>query len=180
MNPPARKSVAFQNSMISPKGWLCAFCPGAFKWPLVLVSLLCGCVTRTDETPPPSSTLPRSEALGIARNLARQEPGRQSGPGGGDSMAPLFGPNTILLINPIAFADLERGMLVAYRSREGRRIVHRLERQDGDRWLALGLNNRYLDEEPVTPDNLIGIVYGVFNAEASPTSPPSANQLASP
>lgn len=83
-------------------------------------------------------------------------------------MAPLYGDNTILVITPIAFEDLEQGMIVAYRSKTGQRIVHRIQFKQGNKWIAQGINNSESDPEPVTEENLIGVVYGVFNA-ADPT-----------
>ncbi len=83
-------------------------------------------------------------------------------------MAPIYGDNTVLVITPIDFDQLEAGMIVAYRNKWGDQIVHQLVRRDGHKWVAKGLNNERVDMEPVTRKNLIGVVYASFNSQASP------------
>ncbi len=87
-----------------------------------------------------------------------------AGAGTGLSMYPLFGRNTFILTAPIAFDDLEKGMIVAYRSRRGYNVMHRLEIKRNDSWVAAGINNPGYDPERVTRGNLLGSVYGCFNS----------------
>ena len=140
--------------------------------PLCTLLALCGCVTIDRDTTP-SSTASRGEIFQAADMLRRGEAGRHMGSGAGDSMAPVYGENTMLVITPIEFDELEQGMIVAYRSKDGRRIVHRLEYKQGDRWIARGLNNQALDPEPVTRDNLLGVVYAVLTAAPVEAVPPA-------
>lgn len=131
--------------------------------PVCLVLLCGGCVTMDRDTAP-SSTVSRGKVYQAADQIRREGTGRQIGAGAGISMAPLYGENTTLVITPVEFDMLERGMIVAYRSKDGRRIVHRLEFKSGDNWIARGINNDELDPEPVTRDNLLGVVYAVLTA----------------
>lgn len=116
------------------------------------------------DTSPPSSPLGAHEALGAALDLQDVGEGRQAGMGRGDSMRPLYDENTVLVIVPIAFEDLERGMLVAYRNSQGRRVVHSLVWRDSYGWIAQGFGNTGQDRERVTTYNLEGVVYGAFFA----------------
>ncbi len=79
-------------------------------------------------------------------------------------MEPLFGKNVYLVIEPIPFEDLKPGMLVAYDSINGQRIVHQLVSKEGGYWTVKGINNPHEDGDYVTPHNLIGVVYGSFHA----------------
>ncbi len=79
-------------------------------------------------------------------------------------MQPLYGDNAYLIITPIAFNELQSGMLIAYHNLQGMRVVHRLGEREGAYWTVKGINNRYEDADYVTPDNLIGVVYGSFFA----------------
>lgn len=139
--------------------------PSRLLLSLPLAILLGGCVT-TQPAKVPESTVERSVALSVADRIKGEESGRQSGRGAGESMAPLYGENSFMVIAPIEFDQLERDMMVAYRDSSGKRIVHRLEFKQGDRWIARGLNNMAKDPEPVTRENLIGVVYAVLNAQA--------------
>ncbi len=134
--------------------------------------MLAGCV-GAERGQAPSSNVPRAQVYQAADMVRRAEPGRQSGSGGGESMAPIYGENTTLVITPIEFDKLEADMVVAYRGKDGRRIVHRLAYRQGDRWFARGDNNSELDPEPVTRDNLLGVVYAVFTS-APAVIPPAA------
>lgn len=83
--------------------------------------------------------------------------------GTGSSMQPVYGDETLLVINPIAYDDLRPGMTVAYRNQRGVRVVHRLVVRLADGWRIMGLNNDRVDEDVVTRENLIGVVYASFN-----------------
>ncbi|MGE9297262.1 MAG: S24/S26 family peptidase [Puniceicoccales bacterium] len=111
----------------------------------------------------PSSTLPASSTSRAARSVEDGAPDRISGPGSGESMEPLMGRNSYLVIDPIAFEDLRSGMIVAYRNLAGRRVVHRIVEKDGPYWTVEGINNPHEDADFVTRDNLIGVVYGTFH-----------------
>jgi len=87
-------------------------------------------------------------------------------------MQPVFGEDTLLVINPIAYDDLRPGMTVAYRNRRGVRVVHRLVVKLADGWRIMGLNNDRVDDAVVTRENLIGVIYASFNYDTD--EPPKA------
>ncbi len=124
---------------------------------------LISCETIEND-PVPTSTVDGGTTLSTARTVRWGLVGGMVTKGSGISMAPIYGDNTIFVITPIEFDDLETGMIVAYRNKWGDQIVHQLMRRDGRRWVAKGLNNDRSDSEPVTRNNLVGVVYAVFNS----------------
>ena len=86
-------------------------------------------------------------------------------------MMPVFGEETRVVVVPIAFEDLAPEMMVAYRDRQGNLVVHQLHSRQGNRWTAVGINNPNLDPEPVTRDNLVGVVYAFFHADSPNPNP---------
>ena len=78
-------------------------------------------------------------------------------------MAPVYGDNTLLVINPINYADLKPGMTVAYVNSQGLRVVHKLVSKTKGGWFVAGINNTRIDEDLVTPQNLIGVIYASFH-----------------
>ncbi len=128
---------------------------------------LSGCATddalpEAALVPPPSVAVSRSQAWKDAEALAALDPGRMTVIGSGDSMRPVYGENTVLVLQKVPFESLVVGMNVAYRNRSGRIVLHRLVEQVGSGWRVVGLNNEDEDAERVRPDNLLGIVYAAF------------------
>lgn len=132
-------------------------------------ALLSGCTS--DGAGPAKATGPAApttnatlgDAFRDAEAVANRETGRVTAKGTGVSMAPVFGDNTLLVINPIRFEDLEPGMTVAYVNGKGVRVVHKLVSRTKGGWFAIGINNPRVDEDLVTPENLIGVVYATFH-----------------
>lgn len=133
--------------------------------------LFAGCEStgaETTPTPPvatelgkstPSANISRLQAWKDAELIASLGEGRLEVVGTGDSMAPVYGESTILVISRIAFEALQPGMTVAYANLRGRRVVHQLLVKDRRGWRIQGLNNATEDKERVTRENLIGVVY---------------------
>lgn len=141
---------------------------GQFESLVILAgtALFSGCET-IDSPPEPVSPASRRSVESAAKRIQSLGDGRLAVAGRGDSMDPVFGENTILVIHPIDYDELEEGMIVAYRDQFGRRVVHSLIRQTVNGWKAAGLNNFGEDAGWVTRQNLIGQVYAVFNSEVS-------------
>jgi len=106
------------------------------------------------------------EAYKDASVLASRGQGRQALVGGGASMNPVYGENTMLVVHPIAYQDLKVGMTVVYLSKAGHRVAHQLIAKERGGWRAQGINNANQDAELVTPENLIGVVYASIVSEA--------------
>ncbi len=107
----------------------------------------------------PKTDVRRLQAWKDAELIASLGPGRMEVMGAGESMKPVYGENTILVINKIDFLDLSPGMNAAYTNSRGRQVVHQLIAKEGAGWRVQGLNNAHEDQDRVTRYNLIGVVY---------------------
>ena len=144
-----------------PYHWLAL---GAGLW-------LAGCAGPLADAPPtpkpaPSTDVGRLQAWQDAERVASGETGRQTVIGSGDSMRPIYGDQTVLVLAPIEYAKLKVGMQVGYVNRSGRRVVDVLLAPGLDGWRVQGLNNEDEDGERVTRYNLIGVVYASFATDS--------------
>lgn len=114
---------------------------------------------KPDPKAVPSANVSRLQAWKDAELIASLAPGRLEVVGSGDSMRPMYGDNTILVIARIPFLELQTGMTVAYTNQRSHRVVHQLLERDRLGWRIQGLNNAEEDRERVTAENLIGVVY---------------------
>ena len=128
-----------------------------------------GCASTSDLQPktPPTADVGKLQAWHDAEMLASRSPGRSAAAGAGTSMLPVYGDNTMLVINAVPYDSLRPGMTVAYRNRRGVEVVHRLVEKQSHGWRVEGLNNDEEDPELVTPQNLIGVVYASLNYDES-------------
>lgn len=113
----------------------------------------------------PSSNVSRVQAWKDAEKVAQNGKNRTSAAGSGGSMQPVFGDNTMIVITKIRFEDLKPGMAVAYVNKKGHRVVHQLVNRTSGGWRVQGLNNEVEDNELVTRENLLGVVYASFATE---------------
>lgn len=138
-----------------------------------LALVLVGCETAGVSTSPPESSaiapprvdVTRNQAWRDAEALAALDKNRLTVIGAGASMRPVYGENTVLVIQKIPYGSLAPGMNVAYRNQRGTLVLHRLIAKDAGGWRAVGLNNPAEDRDRVTPENLLGIVYASFANE---------------
>ncbi|GHC04168.1 S24/S26 family peptidase [Cerasicoccus arenae] len=130
-----------------------------------LAALSGGCTLESSPNEvAPVSSLGYREAGRAAMIVEDLGDGRISGPAEGTSMQPLYGKNAYLVINPINYDELKPGMVVAYKDLSGRKVVHALLAKEGKYWTVQGINNAFEDPDYVTPENLLGVVYGSFHA----------------
>ena len=87
--------------------------------------------------------------------------------GTGDSMRPLYGENTVLLLERTPLGQLRAGMTVVYAGASGRRVAHVLVRLTSAGWSVQGLNNPEPDDIRITADNYIGTVVGAYQLSTS-------------
>lgn len=131
---------------------------------------LCGCASvdqgRVVDRNVPSSDVAKIDAWMDAEKVAGRGEGRTTVIGAGDSMKPIYGEGTVLVLAKISYDDLKAGMQVAYMSASGNRVVHVLKEQDQRGWVVQGFNNETEDRSRVTRYNLIGIVYASFATDA--------------
>lgn len=109
--------------------------------------------------PAPSADVKKLQSWNDANMIAARGKGREALVGGGASMNPVYGDNTMLVVHPIEYQKLAAGMVVVYVNREGRRVAHQLIAKEAGGWRARGLNNQENDPDLVTRDNLVGVVY---------------------
>lgn len=127
-----------------------------------VISLAFAACQSSPEDTAPQSTLETREATRIAGQMQFRNPDIHATIGQGSSMQPVYTEDTVILIHPIEYHDLDEDMIVAYRDEDGRIVIHRLVRFDINGWVAQGINNPREDRERVTEDNLLGVVYTVI------------------
>lgn len=101
------------------------------------------------------------EARQLANGLAAKSPGSFVVRGTGNSMLPLYSSGTLLVVKPVAFEQLARGMSVVFR-KDNRNIAHVLVAKTRDGWRTTGLNNRRQDFITVNAGNIRGVVVAAF------------------
>jgi len=134
-------------------------------WPVLLICSGCSETVPSSAAAPkpaPATDVGRVQAWSDAERVAAGDDGRLTLIGSGESMRPIYGENTVLVISKIDYASLKPGMQVAYLNQAGRRVVHVLLNVDARGWRVQGLNNAEEDQERVTRYNLIGVVYASF------------------
>ena len=131
----------------------------------LIVAGLAGCESTPADSQPkpvPATDVGKLQAWKDAEHVASRDADRVTVIGAGDSMRPIYGENTVLVLTKIDFELLKSGMQVGYVNEQGRRVVHVLLDKDARGWRVRGLNNEDMDRERVTRYNLIGIVYASF------------------
>lgn len=132
----------------------------------LLLAGLGGCADAPPVVKPtPSTDVGKMEAWRDAELITGLSRDRFTLMGTGDSMRPIYGDNTVLVIAKIDYNLLKPGMQVAYVTQAGMRVLHVLVEKDARGWRVQGLNNEGVDRERVTSGNLIGVVYASFTTE---------------
>lgn len=115
----------------------------------------------TGKSPRPVPAV-ETEAWQRASELAENTPGAFVLVGSGRSMQPLYAPGTILVLQQLPYATIERGQTALYRSKTQKVVAHVLVAKTRDGWRVTGLSNPIHDMEPVRPENLVAIVIAAF------------------
>ncbi len=111
---------------------------------------------------PRPEVLPTGEASRQARQHAAANPGAFVVRGQGRSMQPLYPNGTLLVVQPMPFAALQRGMTVMFRNAANHSVTHVLVARTSDGWRTAGLNNRRDDYVCVNAGNIAGVVIAAF------------------
>jgi phage repressor protein C with HTH and peptisase S24 domain len=101
------------------------------------------------------------EARQLANRLLEETPGSFIVRGTGNSMRPLYTSGTLLVVKPVAFEELARGMSVVFRQ-DNRNIAHVLVAKTKDGWRTTGVNNRRNDYMSVNADNIRGVIIAAY------------------
>lgn len=111
---------------------------------------------------PRPEVLPCGEASRLAQRYAAARPGAFVVRGQGRSMQPLYPNGTLLVVQPMPFAALQRGMTVMFRHGANHTVTHVLVAKAADGWRTAGLNNRSDDYVCVNAGNIAGVVIAAF------------------
>jgi hypothetical protein len=116
---------------------------------------------------PEATLVPSGEQLSRADEAAARIGGATAFWGVGKSMEPLFPSETAIVVAPIRFKDLRKGMTVVYFNRRGRMVAHSLTGDLPKGWIAQGVNNDKEDDDLVTKQNLVGVIVQAYAAMES-------------
>ncbi|PTY01148.1 hypothetical protein DB354_00455 [Opitutus sp. ER46] len=126
---------------------------------------------------PASTIVATGEQIRAAEHAAASIPGAEAMWGVGESMAPLYSSRTAIVVAPIKFSDLRKGMTVVYVSRRGNMVCHSLTGDLPKGWIAQGVNNDEEDDDLVTANNLVGVIVGAYSEMPSEFRTMLAKQL---
>lgn len=137
---------------------------------LLTIFWVAGCNTTTQSTT--FAPIEYDKAFKLGQMVKFADSGAYMARTSGTSMEPVLTKNTIIIVRPIDFDDLEAGMTVGYSNKDGYSVLHQLQRRAGpDAWIAKGINNPRPDRDHVTRRNLLGVLYTVLYNEASGPMP---------
>lgn len=139
---------------------------GAARLILATIMMMVGWVVPVSATAVNTQSTPVSyrQALADAERVASLHPDWIVMRTAGDSMAPHYNDNAILLVAKADFNSLRPGMIAVYRDAEGDLVGHPLVTLNENGWVAKGPNNGISDPTLVTPENFLGVVFGVFHS----------------
>jgi len=111
---------------------------------------------------PKAMLVSRGQEMNRAEAAAAVISGAAAFWGVGESMEPLYTSRTAIVVAPVKFKELKKGMTVVYLNRRGRMVAHALTGDIPQGWIAQGVNNDEEDDDVVTKDNLIGVIVQAF------------------
>ena len=114
-----------------------------------------------------------------AEKAAAAIPGAEAMWGVGSSMEPLYASNTAIIVAPMKFNELKKGMTVVYMSSRGRMVAHSLKTDLPKGWVVQGVNNDEEDDDLVTKKNIVGVIVKAYSASESNFRTAMTKQVAS-
>ena len=129
-------------------------------------------------TPAPQ-LVSEGQQLKQAEKVAARTPGAIAYLGIGESMEPLYAPNTAVVVMPIKYNDVKKGMTLVYVKSNGRRVAHSVIGETRDGYLVQGVNNDEADAEAVNEGNLIGVIVQAYATTDTAFRTDLTQQLAS-
>jgi signal peptidase I len=113
-----------------------------------------------------------------AEQAAAQIPGAQTFWGVGQSMQPLYTPNTALVVKTMSYGAIKKGMTVVYVKKNGRVVAHSVIDEDAKGYVVQGVNNDEADAESVNEHNMIGVVVAAYASADNPLRAELAKTIA--
>jgi signal peptidase I len=129
------------------------------------------------ETPAPH-VVAEGEQMPAAEKAAAAIAGAQTFWGIGRSMEPLYAPNTAVVVKPVPYDDIKKGMTLVYVKSNGHVVAHSVIDEDRRGYVVQGVNNDEADEDSVNEKNLIGVVVAAYSASDAGFHSSHAQQLA--
>ena len=83
------------------------------------------------------------------------------------SMQPTIKINSIVMLEPVEFKDIQVGDIIRYTSTQGFSVLHRVIEKNEDSVITKGDNNKNQDSLPVTPEQITGRVTAIHNEYAN-------------
>lgn len=117
---------------------------------------------------PAAQVVTQGREMEQAEQAAARIPGAQTFWGVGQSMQPLYAPNTALVVKHVAYDDVKKGMTVVYVKKNGHVVAHSVVDEDGKGYVVQGVNNDEADAESVNEKNMIGVVVAAFSSNDNP------------
>ena len=128
------------------------------------------------QTPAPQ-LVADGQQLKAAERAAAAIPGAVAYWGIGASMEPLYAANTAIVVIPIAYDDVKKGMTVVYLKNNGRRVAHTVVGETRGGYLVQGINNDEPDPGVVNEENLIGVIVSAYASATTPFRTELAQRL---
>ncbi len=119
-----------------------------------------------ERTPAPH-LVAEGEQLKLAEKMAAQIKDAIALMGVGQSMEPLYAANTAVVVAPIQYDSIKKGMTVVYVKRNGRRVAHSVIGETRGGYLVQGVNNDEADAEVVNESNLIGVIVQAYASSST-------------
>ena len=113
------------------------------------------------QTPAPQ-LVAEGQQLKTAERVAARIPGAVAYWGIGQSMEPLYATNTAIVVTPIAYEAVKKGMTVVYLKNNGRRVAHTIVGETRGGYLVQGIENDEPDAGVVNEKNLIGVIVSAY------------------
>lgn len=118
------------------------------------------------QTPAPQ-LVAEGQQLKTAERAAARIPGAVAYWGIGASMEPLYATNTAVVVTPITYDAVKKGMTVVYLKNNGRRVAHTIVGETRGGYLVQGINNDEPDAGVVNEENLIGVIVSAYSTADS-------------
>ena len=119
------------------------------------------------ELTPAPHLVAEGEQLKLAEKMAAQIKDAIALMGVGQSMEPLYAANTAVVVAPIHYDSIKKGMTVVYVKRNGRRVAHSVIGETRGGYLVQGVNNDEADAEVVNESNLIGVIVQAYASSST-------------
>ncbi|MBL9218851.1 MAG: hypothetical protein JNG82_10210 [Opitutaceae bacterium] len=126
--------------------------------------LLKAIFTRT----PAPRLVAEGQQLEAATRAAADIPGAVAYWGVGRSMEPLYATRTAIVVVPIEYAAVKKGMTLVYQQSCGARVAHSVVGETRGGYLVQGLLNDEPDAGVVNEENLIGVIVSAYATADTP------------